>query len=97
MTITSADKQIIQQMPKAELHVHFVGAARWQTIRELNPQAALLPATPPWYSLPGPTASDDDESPFRPLPAPGLSSLRLPRRNPDGERWFAKPPFVVPE
>jgi adenosine deaminase len=38
-------------MPKAELHLHFEGALRWSTVRELNPQARAL-ASPPWLGKP---------------------------------------------
>ena len=39
-------------MPKAELHLHFEGAFRWSTIRELNRQARLLPDVRPWTGKP---------------------------------------------
>ena len=42
----------IRKMPKAELHLHFEGAFRWSTIRELNPQTRLLPDVPPWAGKP---------------------------------------------
>lgn len=42
----------IHRMPKAELHLHFEGAFRWTTVRELNPQARSLPDVPPWIGKP---------------------------------------------
>ena len=41
-------------MPKAEMHFHFEGAFRWSTIRELHPDGAALPLTPPWLEGPQP-------------------------------------------
>lgn len=35
-------------LPKAEMHLHFEGAFRWSTIRELHPDGAALPDVPPW-------------------------------------------------
>jgi adenosine deaminase len=41
----------IRRMPKAELHLHFEGALRWSTVRELNPQAKSL-VSAPWLGKP---------------------------------------------
>src|SRR6185295_8843758 len=41
----------IRRMPKSELHLHFEGALRWSTVRELNPRAKSL-ASPPWAGKP---------------------------------------------
>jgi adenosine deaminase len=38
----------IRALPKAELHLHLEGAFQWNTVRELHPQGAELPETPPW-------------------------------------------------
>lgn len=38
----------IRRMPKAELHLHFEGAFRWLTVREVNPEARALPDPAPW-------------------------------------------------
>lgn len=43
--------EILLGMPKAEMHLHFEGAVRWSTIRELHPDGAGLPATAPWLGL----------------------------------------------
>ena len=42
----------IRKMPKAELHLHFEGAFRWSTVRELNPGARSLSDPPPWTRRP---------------------------------------------
>lgn len=42
----------IRKMPKAELHIHFEGAFRWSTVRELNPEARALPDPPTWTRRP---------------------------------------------
>jgi adenosine deaminase len=42
----------IREMPKAELHIHFEGALRWSSVRELNPQARELGDSPPWRAKP---------------------------------------------
>jgi len=38
------------QLPKAELHLHLVGAMRWSSVRELHPDGAALPPAPPWFA-----------------------------------------------
>ena len=38
----------IEEMPKAEMHIHLEGAFRWETIRELHPDD--LPESPPWLT-----------------------------------------------
>lgn len=43
-------ERFIRAVPKAEMHLHLEGAARWRTIRELHPEGGSLPETPPWYS-----------------------------------------------
>lgn len=40
----------VRALPKAEMHLHFEGAFRWSTIRELHPWGPSLPATPPWLA-----------------------------------------------
>jgi len=44
----------VRALPKAELHLHFEGAFRWSTIRELHHWGPSLPATPPWLARPRP-------------------------------------------
>jgi len=62
----------IRKMPKAELHIHFEGALRWSSVRELNPQARPLPDPPPWMRRPF-ASFDDFRAVFRNfiLPATG--------------------------
>lgn len=36
------------RLPKAEMHLHLEGAARWSMVRELHPDGAALPERPPW-------------------------------------------------
>jgi adenosine deaminase len=40
----------LSALPKAEMHLHFEGALRWSTIRELHPDGRALPDTPPWLA-----------------------------------------------
>jgi len=42
----------IRQMPKSEMHLHFEGAFRWSTVRDLHPDGRGMPATPPWTGRP---------------------------------------------
>lgn len=42
----------IRKMPKAEMHFHLEGSFRWNTVRELHPDGAGLPQTPPWWGRP---------------------------------------------
>jgi len=39
----------IREVPKAEYHLHFEGAFRWQTIKAVHPQGRSLPEFPPWW------------------------------------------------
>jgi adenine deaminase len=50
----------IHALPKTEMHLHFEGAFRWSTIRELHPWGASLPSTPPWLVKSRPFPDFDD-------------------------------------
>ena len=50
----------LRALPKAEMHLHFEGAFRWSTIRELHPWGPSLPATPPWLARSRPFPDFDD-------------------------------------
>lgn len=50
----------VRALPKAEMHLHFEGAFRWSTIRELHPDGTSLPARPPWLTLARPFPDFDD-------------------------------------
>ena len=50
----------LRALPKAEMHLHFEGAFRWSTIRELHPWGPSLPATPPWLARARPFPDFDD-------------------------------------
>jgi adenosine deaminase len=50
---TALDR-FVRALPKAEMHLHFEGAVRWRTIREVHPWGPSLPATPPWLARPRP-------------------------------------------
>ena len=47
-------------LPKAEMHLHFEGAFRWSTVRELHPWGPALPSTPPWLLRERPFRTFDD-------------------------------------
>ena len=57
MTGAAADGTLdtwLRALPKAEMHLHFEGALRWSTVRELHRARRDLPATPPWLAPPMP-------------------------------------------
>ena len=70
----------IRKMPKAELHIHFEGAFRWSTVRELNPQARALPDPPPWMRKPFPSFNDFSAI-FRDFLAPATGTEKLVERH----------------
>ncbi|MBI2753976.1 MAG: adenosine deaminase [Betaproteobacteria bacterium] len=65
--------ECIRKMPKAELHLHFEGAFRWSTVRELNPGARALPDPRPWLGKRF-TSFDDFRAVFRNFIQPATGS-----------------------
>lgn len=64
MTVRSDDDARLDAwlaaLPKAEMHLHFEGAFRWRTVRELHPWGPALPSTPPWLLRERPFRNFDD-------------------------------------
>ena len=50
----------LRALPKPEMHLHFEGAFRWSTIREVHPSGPSLPAAPPWLARSRPFPDFDD-------------------------------------
>lgn len=50
----------LAHMPKAEMHFHFEGAFRWNTIRELHPRGQELPERQSWLAQARPFADFQD-------------------------------------
>ena len=51
---------LLARMPKAEMHFHFEGAFRWNTIRELHPRGQELPERQSWLAQARPFADFQD-------------------------------------
>ena len=49
MQLARETETFIREVPKAEYHLHFEGAFRWQTIKAVHPRGRSLPETPPWW------------------------------------------------
>jgi adenosine deaminase len=64
------------------MHLHFEGAVRWSTIRELHPAGASLPATAPWLgqSRPFPDFTDFRQA-FRDYVAPTCTAPEVFERH----------------
>ena len=58
--LDEVQERTLRGLPKAELHLHFEGAFRWPTIRELHREARALPEHPPWLDPPRPFADFED-------------------------------------